>query len=341
MSIRALLQPHFSQTQVSRCSNGFVFPTLLLGYCHRCSKCWTRAHPFWHVMLWLIVLITNENYQALLTFSLLQLVGERKFSLSLCRSSFLLVLVQVLSLRLFRFRLWVFVAHKVWLKLLSIMNLAIIGSFQHFHLTDGEDEVAVSFLRPDLGFGSMVCPFLIKVSPFVWRIGSDLKLVDWGIKTLRFMFRSCVHMKWLSFFCFIYVFVGLGEKLRLGFQGKSGCLWLFGVWIREYCGCVKVFVKHGVASRSGPTKEGKDDGAGVRSLVRLASRGTERARHSVVLSNRTCSNNMNRRQGSRSGVLSSPPLEPSALFRRALSCFPRILNVEVKASVLGLLLFPS
>ena len=221
------------------------------------------------------------------------------------------------------------------------MNLAIIGSFQHFHLTDGEDEVAVSFLRPDLGFGSMVCPFLIKVSPFVWRIGSDLKLVDWGIKTLRFMFRSCVHMKWLSFFCFICVFVGLGKKHRLGFQGKSGCLWLFGVWIREYCGCVKVFVKHGVASRSGPAKEGKDDGAGVRSLVRLASRGTERARHSVVLSNRTCSNNMNRRQGSKSGVLSSPPLEPSALFSRALSCFPRILNVEVKASVLGLLLFPS
>ena len=221
------------------------------------------------------------------------------------------------------------------------MNLAITGSFQHFHLTDGEDEVAVSFLRPDLGFGSMVCPFLIKVSPFVWRIGSDLKLVDRGIKTLRFMFRSCVHMKWLSFFCFICVFVGLGEKHRLGFQGKSGCLWLFGVWIREYCGCVKVFVKHGVASRSGPAKEGKDDGAGVRSLVRLASRGTERARHSVVLSNRTCSNNMNRRQGSRSGVLSSPPLEPSALFRRALSCFPRILNVEVKASDLGLLLFPS
>ena len=48
-----------------------------------------------------------------------------------------------------------------------------------------------------------------------------------------------------------------------------------------------------------------------------------------------------RYQVSRSGVLSSPPLEPSALFRRALSCFPRILNVEVKASVLGLLLFPS
>lgn len=155
------------------------------------------------------------------------------------------------------------------------------------------------------------------------------------------MFRSCVHMKWLPFFGFICVFVGLGEKHHLGFQGKSDRLWLFGDWIREYCGCVRVFVKHGVASRSGPAEEGKDDGAGVRSLVSLASRGTERARHSVALSNRTCSNNMNQQQGSRSGVLSGPPLEPSALFRHALSCFPRVLCAKVKASVLGLLLFPS
>ena len=155
------------------------------------------------------------------------------------------------------------------------------------------------------------------------------------------MFRSCVHMKWLPFFCFICVFVGLGEKHRLGFQGKFGRLWLFGDWIREYCGCVKVFVKHGVASRSGPAEEGKNDSAGVRSLASLTSRGTERARHSVALSNGTCSNNMNRRQGSRSGVLSGPPLEPSALFRRALSCFPRVPRAKVKASVLGLLLFPS
>ena len=64
------------------------------------------------------------------------------------------------------------------------MNLAIIGGFQHFQLTNEEDKVAVSFLRPDLGFGSMVCPFLIKVSPFVWRIGLDLKPVDRGIKAL-------------------------------------------------------------------------------------------------------------------------------------------------------------
>ena len=212
------------------------------------------------------------------------------------------------------------------------MNLAITGGFQHFQLTDKEDEVAVSTLRPNLGFKSMVCPFLIKVSPFFWRIGSDLKSVDRGIKVLQLMFRSGVHMKWLPFFCFICVFVGLGEKNRLGFQGKSGCFWLFGVWIREYCGCVRVFVKHGVACRSGLVEEGKDDGAGVRCLVSLASRGTERARHSIALSNRTCSNNMNRRQGIKSGVLSGPPL-PSALSRRALSCFPRVLRAEVKASV--------
>ena len=155
------------------------------------------------------------------------------------------------------------------------------------------------------------------------------------------MFRSCVHMKWLPFFCFICVFVGLGEKHHLGFQDKSGRLWLFGDWIREYCGCVRVFVKHGVAIRSGPAKEGKGDGAGVRSLVSLANRGMERARHLVALLNRTCSNNRNRQQGSRSGVLSGPPLEPSALFRRALSCFPRVLHAEVKALILGLLLFPS
>ena len=221
------------------------------------------------------------------------------------------------------------------------MNLAITKGFQHFQLTDEEDEVAVSTLQPDLGFGSMVCPFLIKVSPLFWRIGSDLKPVDMGITVLQLMFKSCVHMKWLPFFCFICVFVGLGEKHRLGFQGKSGRLWLFGDWIREYCGCVKVFVKHGVASRSGPVEEGKDDGAGVRSLVSLVSRGTKQARHSVALSNRTCSNNMNRWQGSKSGVLSGLPLEPSALFRRALSCFPRVLHAKVKASVLGLLLFPS
>ena len=221
------------------------------------------------------------------------------------------------------------------------MNLAITGGFQHFQLTDKEDEVVVSTLRPDLGFKSMVCPFLIKVSPFFWRIGSDLKFVDRGIKVLQLMFRSCVHMKWLPFFCFICVFVGLGEKHHLGFQGKSSRLWLFGDWIREYCGCVRVFVKHGVSSRSGPAEEGKDDGAGVRSLVSLASRGTERVRHSVALLNRTCSNNMNRRQGSRSGVLFGTPLEPSALFRRALSCFPKVLRAEVKALVLGLLLFPS
>ena len=152
------------------------------------------------------------------------------------------------------------------------------------------------------------------------------------------MFKSCVHVKWLPFFCFICVFVGFGEKHRLGFQGKSDRLWLFRDWIREYCGCVKVFVKYGVASRSGSAEEGKDDGAGVRSLV---SRGTEQARHSIALSNRTCSNNMNQRQGNKLGVLSSPPLEPSALFRRALSCFPRVFRAEVKASVLGLLLFPS
>ena len=173
------------------------------------------------------------------------------------------------------------------------MNLAITRGFQHFQLTNEEDKVAVSTLQPDLGFKSMVCPFLIKVSPFFWRIGSDLKLVDRGIKVLQLMFRSCVHMKWLPFFCFICVFVGLGEKHRLGFQGKFGRLWLFGDWIREYCGCVKVFVKHGVASRSGPAEEGKNDGAGVWSLVSLVSRGTERARHSVALSNGTCSNNMN------------------------------------------------
>ena len=219
------------------------------------------------------------------------------------------------------------------------MNLAIIEGFQHFQLTDEEDEVAVSTLQPDLGFRSMVCPFLVKVSPLFWRIGSDLKPVDMGIKVLQLMFRSCVHMKWLPFFCFICVFVGLGEKHHLGFQGKSGRLWLFGDWIREYCGCVKVFVKHGVASKSGLAEEGKDDGADVRSLVSLVSRGTERARHSVALSNHTCSNNMNRRQGSRSGVLSSPPLEPSTLF--GFSCFPRVFRAEVKASVLGLLLFPS
>ena len=100
-------------------------------------------------------------------------------------------------------------------------------------------------------------------------------------------------------------------------------------------------MKHGVASRSGPAKEGKDNGAGVRSLVSLASRGTERARHLVALSNGTCSNNMNRRQGSRSGVLSSPPLEPNTLFKRAFLCFPRVFRAKVKASVLGLLLFPS
>ena len=162
-----------------------------------------------------------------------------------------------------------------------------------------------------------------------------------GIKVLQLMFKSCVHMKWLPFFCFICVFVGLGEKHRLGFPGKSGHLWLFGDWIREYCGCVKLFVKYGVASRSGPAEEGKDDGAGVRSLVSLASSGTKRARHSVALSNCTCSNNMNQRQGSRLGVLFGPPLEPNALFRRALSCFPRVLRAKVKASVLGLLLFPS
>ena len=221
------------------------------------------------------------------------------------------------------------------------MNLAITEGFQHFQLTYEEDDVAVSTLQLDLGFGSMVFPFLIKVSSLFWRIGSDLKPVDMGIKVLQLMFRSCVHMKWLPFFCFIYVFVGLGEKHRLGFQGKTGRFWLFGDWVREYCGYVKVFVKHRVASRSGPAEEGKDDGAGVRSLVSLVSRGTERTRHSVALSNRTCSNNMNRRQGSRSGVLSSPTLEPSTLFRRALSCFPRVFRAEVKASVLGLLLFPS
>ena len=220
------------------------------------------------------------------------------------------------------------------------MNLAITGGFQHFQRTDKEDDVAVSTLRPDLGFKSMVYSFLIKVSPFFWRISSDLKPIDRGIKVLQLMFGSCVHMKWLPFFCFICVFVGLGEKHRLGFQGKSGHLWLFGDWIREYCGCVRVFVKHGVACRSGLAEEGKDDGAGARCLVSLASRGTERARHSVALSNRTCSNNLNRRQGSKSGVLSGPPL-PSALSRSALSCFPWVLRAEVKASVLGLFLFPS
>ena len=45
------------------------------------------------------------------------------------------------------------------------MNLAITEGFQHFQLTDEEDEVATSTLQPDLGFRSMVCPFLIKVSP--------------------------------------------------------------------------------------------------------------------------------------------------------------------------------
>ena len=99
------------------------------------------------------------------------------------------------------------------------MNLAITGGFQHFQCTDKEDDVAVSTLRPDLGFKSMVCPFLIKVSPFFWRIGSDLKPVDRGIKVLQLMIRSGVHMKWLPFFCFICVLVGLGEKNRLGFQG--------------------------------------------------------------------------------------------------------------------------
>ena len=44
------------------------------------------------------------------------------------------------------------------------MNLAIIEGFQHFQLTDEEDEAAVSTLRPDLGFRSVVYPFLIKVS---------------------------------------------------------------------------------------------------------------------------------------------------------------------------------
>ena len=56
------------------------------------------------------------------------------------------------------------------------MNLAITGGFQHFQRTDKEDEVAASTLRPDLGFKSMVCLFLIKVSPAIFGflgIGSE------------------------------------------------------------------------------------------------------------------------------------------------------------------------
>ena len=184
------------------------------------------------------------------------------------------------------------------------MDQEITSGIQHLQLaTEEEEEISISTTSSNL---LEECMRAFKSTlRIAWKMGSDLRIVDVGIKVFQFKFSSSFQMEWLPNFCFICGVLGHGEKHHSGFQGKSECHRLFGDQTRENSGFKGVFEKHKAAS-SGGLEERKEEDIGVQHSPMAASQaslGTEQARHSIALSNHTSSNVTNRKHGSRSVVL--------------------------------------
>ena len=107
------------------------------------------------------------------------------------------------------------------------MDQEIIGGIQHLQLTtEEEEEISISTTSLDL---LKECMRAFKSTlRIAWKMGSDLRIVDVGIKVFQFKFSSSFQMEWLPNFCFICGVLGHGEKHHSRFQGKSKCHRLFG-----------------------------------------------------------------------------------------------------------------
>ena len=171
------------------------------------------------------------------------------------------------------------------------MDQEITGGIQHLQLTtEEEEEISISTTSSDL---LEECTQAFKSTlRTAWKMGSDLRIVDVGIKVFQFKFSSSFPMEWFPNFCFIYGVLGHGEKHHSGFQGKSKCHRLFGDWTRENSGFKGVFERHRATSSDGSKERNKED-TGVQHspmATSQASLGTEQVRHSIALSNHTSSN---------------------------------------------------
>ena len=159
-----------------------------------------------------------------LSFSLL--LWREKVFLSPSVGAFSVALVQVFSPSSSTLFLDL-VAYKVWLKLLINMDQEITGGIQHLQLTtEEEEEISISTTSSDL---LEECTRAFKSTlRTAWKMGSDLRIVDVGIKVFQFKFSSSFQMEWLPNFCFICGVLCHGEKHHSRFQGKSECHRLFG-----------------------------------------------------------------------------------------------------------------